>query len=702
MPCKVSDINLAIPPSPISIPGFGQALSLPIPQIPIPGLELPELPDIADLMEKLRSFFPSGDFLPNLDAYGADIMKALASIFNQIAPYLSFYKFIQALLNIILCVIDIFCSLPHPYKMLRALRRLFKQCLPPFLALFPFLALLAMIIALLLLIWEFIKYIVNAIIALIKAIIENFKVLAMGLGLQDEEATLKATIKIARLLCIIKNIVALLTAIAAIIAIVQALAELGGRGLCSKSAGSDCCDDESCPPFIANNENGLFGVEGTLRYYKQINTDTENLLNIPASAAAQFNLPPLRPESWQFYDNSTNQVYSFRDIITPINGQIYYPDGVVFDKNTNPSKAPYLLDITMFNYDPKKFIPSDVAGARTFKLTDLIVVKKPYIGVFNKDNVLDLSINADGTLALAGGKVFTVVDGVEEPYMVNGTQATIETFMHEPALYGDFPTINDGYIVNDIEFNLRYNYEALIDYQLITAGCDPTISAEAGVINAKFDMASVFDKIGDLPDPNAAQACILAAQEKLNAEITEATLAEYQATVEACLGKFADDTLAAMCRALKAGVSPYNTRAVLDTDIQFITRPITVSIEMKDANDTVISSNIPEEIANNCLTITGNATFGELGEFIYDGYSKYVAELRSPIPGKGVLTIDIEGETLKTVINSDDVDAKSAIEIVSWDYMFVSTSPMSLETTAIDEQGIRRDVGDISRDAGET
>src|SRR5690606_24531434 len=255
-------------------------------------------------------------------------------------------------------IIEILCAIPNPWKMMSAVRKLFKRCLPNFLSLFPWLALIAMILALLLLIIALIEYLIAQILKLVEDIIANLDTLSRGLTLQDEDSITATARKIAQLLCLIENLLAIIVAIASILAIINSLAGIRGRSVCGGGNGRGisisfvgddpgCCDNDVCPPFIADNPDGITGIQGKLVYYSQINTDLENLLGLSSAFAAQFNLPALRPESWQFINEETNQAYSFADIITPIgDGDIFYPEGIVYPNDSKPSRVPYTVDLT--------------------------------------------------------------------------------------------------------------------------------------------------------------------------------------------------------------------------------------------------------------------------------------------------------------------------------------------------------------------
>jgi hypothetical protein len=612
--------------------------------------------------------------------------------------------------------------------MISAMRRLFKRCLPKFLSLFPWLALIAMIIALLLLILALIEYIINRILQLIRDLLANLETLSRGLTLQDDDSVTAAAQKIAQLLCLIENLIAILIAIASIIAIINALAGIKGRSACGGGgrgapiSGDDpnCCDNEVCPPFIAENPEGLIGTSGELIYYKQINTNLQGILGISSSVAAQFNLPPLRSESWQFVDQATSQEYSFVDIITPLGeGDIFYPEGVTFNKNTKPRRAPYTLDMILSDFDPSLFIASDSGGARTFKIKDLIVVQKPYVGIFDKDNQTDTSFNLTGTLALAGGLVFEIPevgqdsdgDGIPDgiPYFINGKQATIENFIHLDPVTGDFPVNDDGYFITNVEFLLRIRHEVLIDYGLITLGCHPDLFQERFIANTRVESTG-FDAIavrlpsvgpgGILPDALGAHECATAAIAKLRGDVSIAKVQEFQATIFDCLDDFRDQTLSSYCNILRAGVSIFESTIDLDTDLQFITRPINVKLLLKDPNGTNIGGNIPTTCAQTMESLLdGYVTHGVISDFKYDGYESFTAQITADSAGTGQLTVTYDNNVLKRILNVDDDTLQTVSEDNILNYTFISTTIISKTSGAEDtETGVRRDESDVSRE----
>lgn len=716
MPCDPNSSNLSVVPGiGIPIPGFGIPIS-PI-QLPIPNLNLPNLDNVLELINSIEAIFPGLVYKPNLDDTTNSILTALSSIFNQIAPFLGLYNFIQAAFNMVSCIIEVLCALKNPFRLIKAIRRLFRRCAVDFMKLFPFLAILAMIIALLLLIITLIEYIINAVEKIIKDLLANIETLSRGLTLQDDDSVTATAVKIAQLLCFIENLLSVLIAIGAIISVINALAGKKGNALCGGGRGrgfnvptvddSGCCNESICPIWLQDNPEGIPGLSGTLIYYRRINTNLQSILGISHGASLQFNLPPQRSESWQFVDSSSGQLYSFVDIITPIDtelGNDWWPDSATFTKNTKPVKAPYTVDLTLRNFDPGSFNTSDVNGARDFNIKNLIVTQRPYVGVEDYKNELDETFNTTGTLVLGGGLVYEIFsddsDGV--PYLINGRQATLETFIHHDPILGLIPTVDDGYYVDEIEFTLKINHPILLSYDLITLGCIPEVAQERYVANVTVESLG-FDAVSvklpaPLPDALGTFDCASAALQKLRTSVSAENAAIFQAELNDCLNKFKDDTLNAYCGVLRAAVSIYETKAILDTDIQFTSRSINVSVQLKDPNDTVISFNIPDSCHIEGL-LDGYASLGSLSNFTYDGYSTFNADITSPIAGDGELTVSFDNNFFQTVTNPVSDDEVSSIAIDVLDYTFISDTVIAKDSGASTMEAVpRRDESDISND----
>jgi hypothetical protein len=730
MVCDPSQNNIDIgsPGGGPSLPGLGNPFSVPKPNWP--DIQLPAgIPeDIIELIERFFALFPAGiKFQPNADKFFKTIWDALASLFEQIAPFLAWYKFIQALLNIILCIIDVICALLNPFATVRAVIRLFKQCLPDFLSLFPWLALILMIIALILLLIALIKYIIELIIAYIKQIIENILVLTASVQKGDADSIIAAINKLAYLLCLIEQLFALLLAVAALFAIIRPLMGIPGKASCAK--GEECCTEEFCPPFIADNPTGLKAVTGRLLYYRQIGpvlSDFGSIDPILETLFSNINIY-VRREKWQFLDDDPGE-YKFLDIITPspTNGFTFWPEGESFGSLANPVRVPYLLDMTIW-LDPAEWgNPADIDGYRQFNIRDIIVAEKPTVLPSDQTGETpDLGGLAgilgalggffSGALVLLGGSVFEVTDPDSEdgyaPYMIGDSQATLETLIHKDALESnELPSDDDGENILNISYNLRPNHEVLVGKQLITSMCVPELDVEAAVFNAEYnDQRSVLEKLGDLPDIGTLNGdrtggtgtlgCLAEALTKFRAQVNEETANTFQEEAVACLTDLLEESQDFFCRAVSEVADRFASEVAIEPDIQWIGSEIQVTATLRDKTGTQVGVGVDDEFLVACLEdiLSAEVTLGEISDFVYDGYGQFIATITSEKAGEGELSVFIVGEQLADVLNRDDADVESEIVVRVTPYEFVDQS-LSYRQDQGDDQKFKYGPPEIAED----
>lgn len=716
MPCSPSDntLNPSVTPG-IPIPGFGIPFS-PV-QVDL-GFDLPTdlLEDLQEFLSKIKLPFPGlGELQPNLDGATKTILDAIAKILNVIAPFLGLYNLISAALKLFICIIEVLCALMNPFAVASKVKKLFSECLPPFIAILPFAALIAMIIALLLLILALIEYIITVILAIIDAIIRNLSILAAGVTLSDAESTLAAANKIASMLCMIQNILAIMVGVAAIMAVIQALAAFGGGAICDDNDQEGCCPTTLCPPFIKNNFNGISVTNGQLKYFNQIGPDVDTLFaDIPlppgiGSLAAILAFPPLREERFQVYATES-QEYDVADIITPIvstifpfNFNTFWPEGLSFNTDMPKTQIPYTVDITM-ERNP------DGYGERTFNIKDCYVIRKPYVGVLGWNNIPDLSISS-GTFNLEGGLVYEVDDnGNEIPYNIDGEQATLNTFIGTPDTLANVIPTEDDSVTYNCTFTWYPQVGVLAGHQLVTVGCMPEVAQEKAVFNSKMiadGVGPILERLdrapdgvkvpstGFLPNVSGAVSCIQEALAAFRLDVSTVGAAEFQAAVQVCLGDLRDQTKATVTDALIKGTSQFNSTISLDTDIQFTTRPIIATVTLLDSSGTVISNNLPEDVAAEVAQqLASEVTLGNISEFTYNGSNGFTAQITSPDSGDGEITVTFDEKVFSTVIQGTGATATAAS---------VSSSIIEnvLQYTFVDADNTdtpsRRDAGDTAR-----
>jgi hypothetical protein len=721
MPCNPADNNLNPPAIPgIPIPGFGIPFS-PV-QLPVPGFKLPDgFPEsILDLINNLNINWPGGPIGPQIDNFGVTVLKAIMDLFGQIMPFMSLYNFFMALLNMVSCIIDVLCALSNPFKLIRAIRRLIKTCLPPFLNLFPWAALITMIISLLLLLLALILYILERVLEIIRDLLLNLDLLTRGLTLQDAEATVAVSFKIASLLCIIENLVAMFGAIAAIFAIIETLSQIAGAGVCSRSSSSGCCGDDVCPPFIRDNPDGIKGSLGRLIYYNQI-VDPNQTPNpfFSTILGANNTSNTLRKEIWQFVNDDPDQVYMFKDIITRYKdntatrnnngssrsnsdafeyGDIFWPEGVSYTNETTLRKAPYSVDLTLKDIDLNQFDSTyKTVEPTTVVIKNAIVDVKPYIGERRESGSIEKTDDTNnlGTLSIVGGFAY-YHDGSTPILNSQGDQLSLEDIIHLKQTQSPIiPSYDDGYEISDIEFTLNINHASLLGYNLTVAGCVPDIAIEAEKLNARFaeTFIPIIAKVGNMPDVAGAQKCVSSALEKLRKDVTTDNVLEAQASIVLCLEDLKNQTEDAFCRALFAGVDPYESTFEIDPDMQFVSREIKVYVELRDSSGINISKNIPDSCIPNILeNLKGEVTLGEISDFTYDIVnSRFIGNITTDIGGEGELRISWRSNIFQNIINSDDVDVDTVFEDNMLPYTFVGLNRAN--------QDNRRDAGDVANNS---
>lgn len=700
MSCNASDntINPPLIPPPPGLPDFGLS-PFAFPQIPFPTFTspLPLIEDIPGLVAAITALFPSGKFVVNADFGMKNVLDFVANLFTQLAPYLSLYKFFMALLKMILCVIEVICAIPNPFALALKLEKLFTQCIPAFLALFPFLALILMIIALLLLILAIIEYIINTIIEIILLLIKNILKLVDAIQLQDAMAILAITQKIASLNCLMENIMAIMAAVAAIIAIIKALALIGGIAICSDGDPDGCCPPTICPAFIKTTPNGIPVSSARMIYLKEFGTDFTTIPGIPAALAKSLALlvPPVRSERWQIQDLSFIPQFPIGLIIAPSSvGNIFWPDNVTFTATSPARTSPYTVDIRI-KVDPKLFgFTDDVKGLRYLQIKNCIVVREPYVGTMDYSNNIIFD-NITGTLNIEGGLVYED-DGVTKLKNNDGKQATLNTLIHQASVPAtSTPSSDDSITFTDITFTWKPNAAALAGHNLTTIGCIPSVNIEKAVQNSILiseGLDPVAVKLPFLPDVPAAQLCFSNAMATFRKDVSLEGAAKFQASAILCLNTLKDQVTTTLCNAIIIGTSQFKSTMALDTTVQFTSRPIIVSVILNDPGGNTLSNNIPAT----CVPIIeekiiGTVTLGKISNFIYDGYTQFNAEITSHTAGTGELNVEFNNKIFNTIVLGTAGSTNTSIIENILSYQFIDAS--------IDTH-VRRDETDVANIEG--
>lgn len=685
MSCTTNDNSLNPPQTTVpQLPGFGPITS-PI-QIPSPELQLPIflVEDIVELVNKLGLQLPSGLLKPNPDHSMKLVIDAINNLFSQFAPFLSFYNLIMAAFNLFKCIIEILCAIPDPIAIAFKMKKLFTECLPPFLSLFPATALPIMIISLMLLILALIEYIISTIEAIINDIVENLKTYAKAAETQDAESMLAVAQKIAALLCSIQNIFACLTAISAIISVIDTLSKIVSGTICADDDKDGCCPPNICPEFIKTTPNGITVTKGKLIYLKQIGVDVASALSLPPNIAATLNFSPIRKERWQIYDTSGLGTFPISSIITSVSGNIFWPELPDFDSTLSLRKAPYTVDLKI-SLNPKDFGHNDVKGLRKFIIKDCVVVRKPYIGIMSYSNQLNYT-NIFGTLNIEGGLVY---ETDESPYLINNNQATLNTFLHQnDSMATEVPSVDDS-LSFDVEFIWKPNAGALAGYQLTTVGCMPEVNIEKAAQNAIIIANGVGSLIDNLPPTPSGQKvlstgtflpnvqgtidCVNKSISDFRKDLSIENSALFQASIETCLNDLKLQTESTLCAALFKSVSIFKSLVLIDPEMQFTSRSIKINVILNDSNGINISKGIIKNCADELASkLKAEVSFGNVLNFDFDGVDSFVSEISSEDAGSGILTVLFDGKILSEIIPGIPGGESTKIVDQSKNYTFIS------------------------------
>lgn len=721
-PCSPNDVSVPVPdgPSGPAIPGFGTPFAMKTPDLnPFPD-GFPE--DLLDLLNKLQLLIPPGALKPQLNPnFGKDVFDAIMKLLDQFMPFLMLYKFFLPVLELIICIIEVLCALMNPFKLVRALNRLFTQCIPAFLNLFPIFALIIMIISLLLLILALIEYLILQILKFIEIILRN--ILALQKSFTDgDAASIKAiAMKLGSLLCIFQNLFVLFAIFNIIIQVIKDILSLVfAIPPCEDSDPEDqdgCCTPDVCPSIV---KEEYTRATGTFQYLNKVGIETS--VTLPPEFGGFFNFD-IRSESWQLYDLQQPTPQQFRNIYDgydvpvppgleffPFAKPVFFPTALVYTAESDPKQAPYLLDIRVL-YNPANW--GRTGPERYIRFTDCIMLNVPS-KTLTLGNLLKLPIPT-AVASIAGGfgyedDGYTVLTGFDTDGVTPiEDQATLNNFLHKPADNTANPSLSiaDGYTFQNMEYTFKPNIAPLLATNLVTLGCAPAIALNRTFVNNVFtgDVALKTQLLRNLlnspsfTNPGAAQQCLATAVATLRSNMTLKGVADFQATTTLCLQKIKDDTNAALGDLVGIGFDPCKSSFTAEPKIQFTTKPILVSVFLNERNGLSLTTGLSEEVATNLAArITPHITFGEIGNFTYDGYQAFVAPLTSEVPGTGSIMISFDNNTLCTNTlpeSGDSADVLPVHTLQSIDYQFIY-APFS---SAGDADGKpRRDAGDLARD----
>lgn len=686
-----------LPPIP-GLDGFTADLNFPTLNIDLPE-GIPE--DLLDWIRRLKFNLPGGGFLEGiLRSLQDTIAEIIARLLQGLNMFLSIYNFIMAVIEIIICIINVLTAFKSVRKMIKRIKCLVRKCFPIFVRIvMPFFALLALLLNLLALLLALIEYIIALIKRLIEQLLRNIRRLKEVLKDGNSNSALAIISKVADLLCLFEHIFVLLNIIELIINLISSKISKnfkvcnGGSSSQSILTADDLCATFLQQPNVEVSENPetwklrMKGDAGTIYYCNEV-------YGIPFSFFPAGSLSKLRNESVYIKDDSLVEALRFNNIIKykPINENRYFPMfpfESTITANTEHDMIPYFVDLFV-NADP------DGYGSRDIKIEDAVVIlptTKALLGI--TASIPKYTTDTYGYLSLSGGETVNDASGY------NGY--TIEELFADdsglqPSSNGNGSTAQ----YSNITYQVKCNYESLVEYGLITIGCLPSMQQEYDHFDEVYEKPLRNNISVDLPDVGGAisnmQQCIATFISGINKE----TIDTFDSCMNEILVNLSNQANTAYCQLLDDSIDLYNIRVTVAPDLQFVTLPIEVSLApLSDDNRTFdelvggfgSSVDIDGCISNN---FTAEVSLGTISDFIYDGYGNFTAQIISDIAGDGYVDLYYKGEQIPTVITPTNVDSEPQVVYNPIEYTFVGLFADGYAEGVFPAP--RRDEGDVSRD----
>lgn len=708
--CNPDDLNININAPAASgsfIPGFG------IPSAPVfSGGSYPSgFPEnLQNLYNNLAVLLPPGAVRAPLSANGGkQVLDVVLKLLDQVSPFLMAYKFFLPVLNIIVCIIEILCALSNPFKVIRAVRRLLRNCIPQFLALFPPFALPVLILSLLNIIIEFAGFIISQAKKMFEMLLKNISVYQKAIGTGDSASLKASATKFAQVLCSFQNYFVVLTAVVSVIQTIKDIISFAIK-IPPCSTGSESRAPDVCPKFVQ--KSSFTSLTGNLRYYSTVNQKTlgNNISNV-------------RNQYWQFFDNKQgsnivkeqmfSNIFDAYDITTPGKKPVFFPTDSTYNASTDPLDSPYYADIRFF-YKPSDF--NRVGEDRFVRIKNLILTKVPTRTLI--DYNLNKSIWQPAVLQLTGGQVyeddgeteingFTYINGIA---IDNGQQGTLETFVNKPDELLDFTDLTTS---NDkpskqldiiAEYTFYVNQEVLYNKNKITAACCEDLSTDIDTISTLLTSelgykASLLSNL-NFPDYTNLIDCVNVGFDQFRQNISVEGVALFQSTLTTCVNKSIDDSTDLANELIPIAIDVSKSSFAINPRIQFINKNIDVSVTLSDGSGNNIFKNINSLFANKVSkSIVGKNTFGNISEFTFDqNTGTFKSQITSPVLGGGNISVMYDNNYLSTISIPADLDQQSSAIIQNQIYSFVGSAQNIVSNSSIDNEQVIRDESDVGKD----
>jgi|2_EtaG_2_1085320.scaffolds.fasta_scaffold00487_3 hypothetical protein len=413
-----------------------------------------------------------------------DIVVDLQRGLNMFA---SVYAIIVAILQVIMCIIEIICALTNPFALIKAIIKLFGVCIPELILVLPQLAVLAYIICLIKIIIAIVTYMITVLIPLIQNLIANILNIKNAIENEDDDAIAALAFKITAMIKEVLNLLGILAPLEPIIEMIQALLSLAMGFPCDDD--DPCCETSVCPDVLKNYY--LDGYDGVLKTYLSGGS------------------------SYETYFSSTSK---YTDLATLSD---YFPSDANLSSITKIADAPYVLTIPKSS--GTQYIVTQIFSGGMLKVTQLEPTQfsDGYLSSVYNVSGIPTAVDATGRYVRFGSASATFTSSDVNGYVtiLDPTNLTNAGTWKIISVYDANNVVLDGtttsawtastslnpstknlvwYKLNSAptdvvngDFKLDFNHAMLMKHNQIGAGCHPAIRATKAITKARFPIPPV-------------------------------------------------------------------------------------------------------------------------------------------------------------------------------------------------------------------
>lgn len=548
--------------------------------------------------DKIKCNCPGGALIrpAPLPSATINIGDAIADISKGLTVFTSAYGMIVVVIRMISCIIEVLCALINPFAVISAIIKLFNECLPAFILIFPQLAIPAIIICLVKIILAIIEYILTVIVPLINEIVKNIQSLVDAFANNNQDAQLAIAFKIVSLFKELQNILGILSALGALWDMIKALLSLGVGIPCG---GSDaCCNDENCPSIIKNS-TGASGTDGFL--------DVKYTYETPL-----------------IYFSAASIVNDLKAI------RNFFPAGFDYVNVTDKERLPYILTIDNTDFA--------MSGVDENGIASLLTTQSSYIsdGYLSSVDMYGSTLpstdarffTSEGSFVplYANNRYITIIDpnGAEPASKNNGTWLIYGVYdnhnvlLHKTSVtdtwsYGPEANELNWYMVPQLgpnkNFSFDINHEELIRHNLIGIGCHPAVRATVAGVENRFPQLK-DTVLPEIPDINilisnlnncltAVAPLNLTSEWVLNNYATMAiNIVGLQSCVTESLNNFQSDMIDYVKQLIDKVIDLESSLLVAVPNLQMIGKDVTINMIPLDKNGARLTLGLPPGTVN--------------------------------------------------------------------------------------------------------